>query len=192
MKNYYLIFIFSAFLVPAYISYAADEKAKITGTHAHEEGETNEHSDEHSDHSKEEEEEHEHGKDEEGHKHAESEKESSSVGPEKGILAKSDDGFKLSPEAEKTIGISTIPVSNGSVRIHQKAIVKTKSEKSVFRLRDGWYKRVPIEFVSKESEFTVVKGSLLKSGDQVVSTNVGFLRMAEVFSEEGAEHSHAH
>jgi len=128
------------------------------------------------------------------HKHAESEKHeeaNNGVGPDKGIIEKNEnDGFKFSQEAIKTIGYKTINYQTEIFEIPTKALVQVKDDKSIYRLRNGWFKRVDIQIIKKNADSILLKASDLKSGDQIVVTEVGYLRIAEVFSEEGAEHSH--
>lgn len=115
---------------------------------------------------------------------------SENVGPEKGITEKGKDGLKLSPEAIKSFGIKTIEIKSETTEIPTTAVVKVKDTKSIFRLRQGWFKRIEYQIVQKKSDSLVIRSSDLKNGDQVVISSEGFLRTAEVYSEEGATHSH--
>lgn len=179
-----------------------DEKKELSDEkdpHKHKEGDehngqakSNDHPGEEEDHGHEEGEEHGHDKKE---KHADGEGEeegSSSVGPEKGILAKSDKGIQLAPEAVSTFDLKAVPFTNGSIKVSQQAIVQIKNEKSIFRLRDGWYKRVPIKIIRTAEDYATIESLDLKPGDQVVVQATGFLRMAEVAAEGGASHGHSH
>lgn len=140
--------------------------------HQHEDGEEEE--EEHGHKHAEGKEEEEHGEEDEG--------EASSVGPEKGIVAKSKEGLKLSVEAEKVYDLKAVVIgTNGIFRIPEEAVVYVKSEKSFFRVRDGWYKRLPLHQVDK-----------LRSGDKIVTSGTGFLRIAEIAAEGGASHGHSH
>lgn len=127
-----------------------------------------------------------------GDSHGEEAEESSGVGPEKGITEKSKDGFKLSSEAFKTMDIQTKAFTGAVLSIDKKTLVLVKDEKSVFRLRDGWILRVPVQILSKTSSGYTISSASLKSGDQVVTEGMGFLRIAEVFASEGASHGHSH
>jgi hypothetical protein len=138
-------------------------------------------------------------KDEHGHEdghsdeHGHDEEEAGgSVGPDKGITEKAEAGFKLSPEAIKTMGIQTKNFSGGAFLVPAEAIVAIKTEKTVFRLRGGWFKRVKIEIASKNPQGVTLKTTSFRDGDQIVLVGTGFLRIAEIFAEEGASHSHAH
>lgn len=115
----------------------------------------------------------------------------SGVGPDKGITEKNEkDGFKLSPEAMKTIAFQTINYQSETFEIAKKALVQTKDDKSIFRLRDGWLKRIDVQVLRKNQDSVLIKVSEFKVGDKIVVSEVGYLRMVEVFTEEGAEHSH--
>lgn len=124
--------------------------------------------------------------------HSGGHEESSVVGPEKGIIAKGKEGFKLSPEAIKTMALETIAFNGTTISLDRKSIVFSKAEKSVFRLRNGWYKRVSVKLSEKTENSYIASSQELTTGDQIVISGAGFLKIAEVFSEEGAELSHAH
>lgn len=112
------------------------------------------------------------------------------IGPDKGIMEKGPLGIKLSPEAIKTINTTTVAWSSESFSIPYKALVRIKETKSIFRLRNGFYKRVPVKVSSRQGDSVSVRAEGLQAGDQIVVSNVGFLRIAEVITEEGAAHSH--
>ena len=141
------------------------------------------------------EEEHKHDEKEEaehGHGEAEEEGEGSVVGPEKGITEKGPLGFKLSTEAQKTFSFKTASVAGPTLTIPKGGMVQIKMEKSVFRIRQGWFKRVPVEVIQKKSDSYLIRSSELTADDQVVISEAGFFRMAEVAAEGGASHGHSH
>lgn len=139
--------------------------------HEHKPGEKHEHEEnEKDDHGHEKEE---HDKDEHGHE----EEENSAVGPDKGILEKGKNGFKLSPEAVTNFGISTAKVQNPS-QIPAAAIVKVKDEKFVYRFSEGWVKKLHLDDVS--------------AGDDLIISGTGFVRIAEVVATEGMAEGHSH
>ena len=134
-------------------------------------------------------------KTEEGHEDHDDEKEeesSSAVGPEKGITEKSRLGFKFSPEAQKTIGYKTAPFSGVTFTADKDTLVRIKSEKSIYRIRDGWIKRIPTQVMSSTGETVTLKSTDLKAGDQIIVTQTGYIRIAEIFSDGGASHGHSH
>jgi hypothetical protein len=129
----------------------------------------------------------------EGDSHDEHEEEASStVGPDKGITEKAEAGFKLSAEAMKTMEIKSVPYAGGSISLPAKAIVQIKDEKSVFRIRDGWIKRTSVQVLQKNPDSLVISSKGFRDADQVVVEGAGFLRISEIFSEEGASHGHSH
>lgn len=134
--------------------------------HEHKPGEKHEHEDEKEEHGHDE-------KDEHGHE----EEENSAVGPDKGILEKGKNGFKLSPEAITNFGISTAKVLNPN-QIPPAAIVKVKDERFVYRFSEGWVKKLHLDDVS--------------SGDDLIISGTGFVRIAEVVATEGMAEGHSH
>ncbi len=161
--------------------------------HEHKPGEKHEHKPEEKDvHDHEKKDEHGHDeKDEHGHEHGkdepehdekdehghEEEGENSAIGPDKGILEKGKNGFKLSPEAVINFGITTAKVQNPS-QIPPAAIVKVKDEKFVYRFSESWVKKLHLDDVS--------------TGDDLIITGTGFVRTAEIVAEEGMAEGHSH
>lgn len=163
------------------------KQEKKKDEHGHDHGEDEEHS---------EGEEHGHSEGDE-HGHAEGghdghEEGGSVVGPEKGIVEKGPLGIKLSEEAIKTIQPETIPWQAGSISIPYQGLVRIKDTKSVYRVRNGFFKRVPVVVESRQGDRVTIRVSGLEAGDKIVISQAGFLRIAEVITEEGASHSHAH
>lgn len=141
---------------------------------------------------------HEEGKEHEeaGHKHEgeEGEEESSQVGADKGILeANEKDGIKLSPEAEKNFEILKSKVINASsIELPKSAIVTAGTEINLFRLRNGFYKRVDFSLISKSTNSIVVKSAELAAGDEIVTAGMNFIRLAELAAFGGAAEGHSH
>ena len=142
--------------------------------------------------------EHDEGKEHEeaGHKHEgeEGEEESSQFGPDKGILEASEkQGIKLSPEAEKNFEISKSKVINASsIELPKSAIVTAGTEINLFRLRNGFYKRVDFNLISKGANSIVVKSTDLIAGDEIVTAGMNFIRLAELAAFGGAAEGHSH
>lgn len=156
--------------------------------HEHKEGEES-----HADH--EEGEEHDdHGEEGEGHAHGDEEEEegSSVVGPDKGILEKGKEGFKLAPEAMKTFELKTEDIRAKVTEIIRPALVEIKNDKFIYRLRDGWIKKVSVKVLKKDNLKVTVDISQFKDGDQIITNGVGFVRTAELVAEEGVAHGHSH
>ena len=128
---------------------------------------------------------HDHAK-ESGHGHDEG---GASIGPGKGILAKGELGFKLSPEAVQSFELE-FTKATALLSIPPGAVVKIKEAQSVFREREGCVERIPAKVVGRAEGKAKVQISEFQEGDKIVTNGVGFLRTAEVIAEEGASHSH--
>ena len=172
----------------------SSHKHKEEESENHEEHDEHKDGDDHKDHKGHED----HGKEEEhgsekGHGHEEEEG-SSSVGPEKGILEASDnDGIKLSPEALKNFEIKTQKISGtGPWTIPNSARLHSKEETNLYRLRNGFFKRIDFMQSKKDEKQFIANSKDLKNGDEVVVHGVGFLRIAEVTAFGGAPEGHSH
>lgn len=127
---------------------------------------------------------------EEGHGHEEG---SSQVGSEKGVLEASEaNGFKLSPEAIKNFELKYVLVEKASIKLPTEAILHAKEEKNIYRLRDGFIKRVDFKVISKSRAEYIIESKELKSGDQILIKGLGFVRMAEIAAFGGAPEGHSH
>jgi len=178
-----------------------DEKNTEGKGHEHKEHESEKHEEhgekkhdehkdaKHSEHAGEKHTEHEGEKDEEhGDEHGEGE---SRVGPGKGVEAASEElGIKLSSQAVKSFEIETIRVSALPVTIPKTALLFLADEVEVFRLRDGFFKRIDFKKISDTP--LRISSSDLKVGDSVVTSGVGFIRIAEVAAFGGAPEGHSH
>ena len=198
MRNYYLaIGLLTIFVIVGNVQ-ASDEhehgsekkpkaespKHEEHGTHEEKKGE--DHEDEHK-HSEKESEGHGHG-DEHG------EEENPRVGPNKGILAASEDeGIKLSPEAEKNFEIKKFKITAASsFEIPKDAVVTAGLEVNLYRYRDGFYKRIDFDQISRSGNKISIRSKDLKSGDEIAISGLGFLRIAEIAAFGGAPEGHSH
>lgn len=141
--------------------------------------------------------EHEHdGGEEHGDDHGgeEQEETNSSVGPDKGIT-KFDKklGFQLRDEAVKTFKLATVQATPGAaMTLPSGAIFFGLEERNVYRLRDGYYKRIDFKLLSKTKTHSTVQLDDIRSGDQIVVGGLGFLRVAEITASGGGAAGHAH
>lgn len=178
-----------------------EEKRKDEHGHSHEESEEEEGAhaggedghDDHAEHGAEDK--HGHGeKDEHGHggEHEE-EGAGGNIGPDKGLLSYSEKtGFVLSPEASKTFEILNQAVSgSGPWTLPSSALVHATSNTTIFRLRAGAYKAIPVSVLSKTRNSITLRSSHLRSGDSVVTKGASYLRIAEVDATSG-EVGHSH
>ena len=166
----------------------AENGEKSEEGHAHKD--EKKHGDEkHSEHG---EEKHEDHGDEHGSEHTE-ESASASVGPTKGILSASDEtGFQLSPEALKSFEIRSEKILNGTLSLAKGSIVHSGESVALFRLREGFFKKVPVKIIKRTDDKIQVKVTDFKAGDEVVTRGAAFLRIAELDAAGGIGHGHSH
>lgn len=109
--------------------------------------------------------------------------EGANFGPDKGVTTVSEEnGFKLSAESVKTfaLGYAQVTSSGSLYQLPNSAFVFTGADVSVYRFRDGWLKRVDVQMAKKGPSLSLVNTKGLKSGDQVVSQGVSWVRVAEL------------
>lgn len=117
---------------------------------------------------------------------------SSAVGPDKGIVEKNEKGFKLSPEAYKAFDFKVENLTGKIFTLPRLALVEIKNDKFIYRVRQGWIKRLQIKVLKKDKQKLTVELSQYQEGDQVIVNAVGFIRTAEMVAEEGVSHGHSH
>lgn len=122
------------------------------------------------------------------------EEENSKIGPDKGILESHEEsGFKLSPEALKNFEIKTQKLSSqGPWELPLSARLLSQEEINLFRVREGFFKRIDFSLLSKTQSVMKITSSELKEGDEVVVNGIGFLRIAEITAFGGAPEGHSH
>lgn len=138
--------------------------------------------------------EHAHGK-EDSHQHEDEDHGSevnSAVGPDKGIREKNENGFKISPEATMAFDFKVQSLTGKITEIPRAALVDIKNDQFVYRLREGWLKRLKMKILTKNKQKLTIELSDYKEGDQIVVSAVGFVRTAEMVAEEGVAHGHSH
>lgn len=118
--------------------------------------------------------------------------ENSNVGENKGITVFDEhDGFKLSSEAIKNFELKTVPVQGkGPWTVPAEAILLSGEETNIYRVRDGFYKRIDFTFVDKKQRR--IQSKNLHEGDAIVVSGLGFLRTAEIVASGGAPEGHSH
>jgi hypothetical protein len=128
---------------------------------------------------------------EEGHH---SEENAPNVGPKKGILAANDQqGIQLSPEAIRNFEIKTKKLSSaGPWTIPLSSRFQSAEEINLYRLRNGFFKRIDFIQIKRDSNLITVNSKDLKMGDEIVTNGIGFLRIAEVAAFGGAPQGHSH
>ncbi|MBC7397846.1 MAG: hypothetical protein H7333_10430 [Bdellovibrionales bacterium] len=102
--------------------------------------------------------------------------------------ASKSDGIKLSPKAVVRIGLKTIPYSPAAtLTLQSGAIVHSLGITGIYRLRDGWYKLIPVTLLSKGKETMTLKVTDFRNTDQIVTEGVALLRVAEMDAFGGGE-----
>ena len=88
------------------------------------------------------------------------------TGPTKAVLAASNEhGMKLSEKALRRLGIQTTRLAGaGPYRVSTKALIYSKEEVGIYRLRDGWYKHIYVEVSGKERGSAAIGARDLKAG----------------------------
>lgn len=112
------------------------------------------------------------------------------VGPDKGITEKGENGFKLSKEATAAFNLKFGIASDLAMELPKSTIVHIKNGKFVYRVRDGWIQRIPINVVFQSESGVKIQSSELNGNDKIVTFGTGFIRGAELILLEGATHSH--
>ncbi len=132
--------------------------------------------------------------DEHVHEEHEEEECGGRVGPTKAIVeASKKTGIKLSEKAIKALDITTEPInSQNTHKLPLKSLVHFQEEVGVYRQREGWFKLIEVEVLSKNSTEVTVKTQNIKPGDDVAVTGVALLRVAELEAWGGSGDGHGH
>lgn len=184
----------------------SQEGAKPKDNHAHEKGEDAHDHDVKADkkeshghaHQEDEKDDHGHAAKESEHEHEEGEhgeeEGASNVGPDKGIIeASAENGIRLSPEALKNFDIRTLKLTgSGPWSIPTSARLLAGEEVNIYRVRDGAFKRIDFNITKKTPDNMTINSADLKSGDEIVISGIGFLRIAELAAFGGAPEGHSH
>jgi hypothetical protein len=91
------------------------------------------------------------------------------------------DGFKLSDKAIQTIGVMTQTAeADYQIILPKEALVQSLNEVAIYRLRNGWFKLIPIEKPSYSGAQVTVRSREIKSGDRIATAGVALLRVTEM------------
>lgn len=136
----------------------------------------------------------EHGEHKEGDAHGEESDENAQVGIDKGIVeANKAKGFKLSPEAEKNFNVNKVKISNAqNAEIPKAALVTSAMEINLYRLRDGFYKRIDFKVKVTNTNSLIISSDELVKNDEIAISGLGFLRISELAAFDGAPSGHSH
>jgi len=103
-------------------------------------------------------------------------------GPQAVLESSPSEGFRLAPQALRTLGIETTPLKQGRIEeIPRSALVYYQDEVGVYRLRDGWFRLVPLDAPEE-----------LRPGDSVATQGAAYLRVTDMslFGEQQSGHHH--
>lgn len=126
---------------------------------------------------------------EEGHGHHGGGK---AIGQGKAILEVDEHkGFKLSPEAIKTLGIQ-FSASSSKLTIKSSTLVSAKGEKGVYIYRSNFFKLITIKITKQIDDGYIIELGEFKDGDQIVVGGVGLLRVSDIYSTDKSEYGHGH
>ncbi len=153
---------------------------------------------------------HDHGEDDDheeaeegGHDHGDEhgDEKNDRFGPGKAILAASKkQGIQLSDVAITTLGVTTAKIDKltpaGFLQVPLSAAVFYQDEVGVYRFKDGWFKLIEVDVVSKTKNHVIVKNKPkhlgLSSGDRFATSGVPLLRAAELEAWGGSGDGHGH
>lgn len=102
------------------------------------------------------------------------------------------DGFKLSDIAIKNFELTYVDYKAPGTIISSKAVFRSLSEVNIYRVRAGLYKRIDFKTLEKNKDTWKVSSPDLMSGDKIVVSGIGFLRIAEIAASGGLSDSHSH
>jgi hypothetical protein len=124
-----------------------------------------------------------------GHDHGSSK----AIGKSKAITEVDEEkGFKLSPEAIKTMKLKLTTVDGELFTIAKSTLVTSKNTKGIYRFRGGYFKFLKASSVKEVKGKYQVKVKEVSFGDQIVTNGLGLLRVSDIYSTDKSEYGHAH
>ncbi len=118
--------------------------------------------------------------------------ESSKAGPKKALLrADEHEGFELKEGVAKRFEIDTLVLGAKPWRIPRQALVYSKQDIQVFRLRDRLWKSIAVT-IERQGDSALIRSEELAVGDEIAVRGSQLLKVIELdaFSEEDAGHVH--
>ncbi len=88
--------------------------------------------------------------------------------------------------------LKLLNVDGDEFTIEKTTLVTSRESKGVYRFRGGFFKLLPVETIKEVNGKYLVKVKGVDFGDQIVINGTGLLRIADVYSTDSAEYSHAH
>lgn len=97
-------------------------------------------------------------------------------------------GMKFTSKALTNMGLRLVGLTGKDAhRLPVGSLVHYQDKVGVYRLRDGWFKLIPVSAAPVTKLDAMVSSTELRPGDQVVTSGAAFLRLAELDIEGGAE-----
>jgi hypothetical protein len=102
--------------------------------------------------------------------------------PQKAVLESSQEkGLRLSEKALQTLEVASIPSSTKSIHgVLNDSLVHFQDQVGIYRLRDGWYKLIPVKVLESGAARSSVASDELRPGDRVVTHGTALLRVTEM------------
>lgn len=93
-----------------------------------------------------------------------------------------DDGFKMSPDSIKTLGVEFTKLPAGPRwTMPSSAIVRAKHVTGAYRrISDGWITMVLVKVIETRGSSSIIESQDLEAGDEVATQGVQFLRVTDV------------
>jgi hypothetical protein len=101
--------------------------------------------------------------------------------PKAVLEANVESGFRLSEKATASIQLKFQAATPGqSQLIPRMALVHYQDQIGIYRLRNGFYKLLPIRIASQNQNKVSIEFADLKTGDQIVTEGVALLRVTDM------------
>lgn len=131
--------------------------------------------------------------DDHGHGHEDEHGRGKNVGSGRAILEVSEaEGFRLSKEAFQVLDIKFKDAEQDRIQIKKDVLVSYQNKMGVYRYRNEFFKFIPVTIKEQKQDQYLVQSPSLQSGDKVVTSPVGLIRITDVYSTDTAEYGHGH
>lgn len=131
-----------------------------------------------------------HDHDDHGHNHGGAEK----MGENSAIKSVGEKGeIEFSDEALKKLNIKLMSINSKTVQVERSALVFDKEEVGFYLFREGkFYFRKLAEYERLDSKKIRFNIENLKYGDQLVVSEVGLIKISDIFAHDESEYGHSH
>ncbi len=101
-------------------------------------------------------------------------------------------GFKLSKEAFEAMKLVAQDITHPLITVPNSALVLVNDQTGFYRLRNDFFKFVPVKIAKSDSDLITFQSLSFRSGDKVIIRGLGLLRVTDVYSTDKSEYGHAH